>query len=59
LKKHAVEKKITIMTAIETNIDRLGNSAGEKEEIVNNIRNPPIIVAFRVTRLLESISKSI
>ncbi len=47
------------MTAIETNIDRLGNSAGEKEEIVNNIRNPPIIVAFRVTRLLESISKSI
>lgn len=59
LKKHAAEKKITIMTAMDTNIDRLGNSAGEKEEIVNNIKKPPIIVAFRVTRLFESISKSI
>ena len=59
LKKHAVEKKITIITAMDTNIDRLGNSAGEKEEIVNNIKNPPIIVAFKVTRLFESISKSI
>ncbi len=47
------------MTAMDTNIDRLGNSAGEKEEIVNSIKNPPIIVAFRVTRLFESISKSI
>ncbi len=58
LKKHAVEKKITIITAMDTNIDRLGNSAGEKEEIVNNIKNPPIIVAFKVTRLFESVSKS-
>jgi hypothetical protein len=59
LKKHAAQKKITIITAMDTNIERLGNSAGEKEEIVNNIKNPPIIVAFRVTRLFESISKSI
>ena len=44
---------------MDTNIDRLGNSVGEKEEIVNNIKNPPIIVAFKVTRLFESISKSI
>ncbi len=54
LKKHAVENKITIITAMETKIERLGNSAGENEEIVNKIRNPPIIVAFRVTRVLVS-----
>jgi hypothetical protein len=59
LKKHAIEKKITIITAMDTNIDLLGNSAGEKEEIVYNIKNPPIIVAFKVTMLFESISKSI
>lgn len=51
LKKHAVENKITIITAMDTKIERLGNSAGENEEIVNKIRNPPIIVAFRVTRI--------
>jgi hypothetical protein len=44
---------------MNTNIDMLGNSAGEKGEIVNNIKNPPIIVAFKVTRLFDSISKSI
>ena len=47
------------MISMDTDIDRLGNSAGEKEEIVDSIRNPQIIVAFRVTRLFESISKSI
>ncbi len=51
LKKHAAENKITIITAMDTKIERLGNSAGENEEIVNKIRNPPIIVAFRVTRI--------
>ena len=47
LKKHAVEKKITIITAMDTNIDRLGNSAGEKEEIVNNIKHPPLLLHLR------------
>ena len=49
-----VEKKITIITAIETKIDRLGNSEGEKDEIVSKIKNPPIIVESRVTRVLVS-----
>jgi hypothetical protein len=59
LRKQAVAKIITMVTAMETNIERLGNSVGEKEEIVNKIKNPPIIVEFRVTRLFGSISKSI
>ena len=54
LKKHALENKITIITAIDTKIERLGNSVGENEEIVNNIRNPPIIVESRVIRVLVS-----
>src|SRR6185437_7322786 len=54
LKKHALENKITIITAIDTKIERLGNSLGENEEIVNNIRNPPIIVESRVIRVLIS-----
>jgi hypothetical protein len=54
LKKHAIENRITIITAIETKIERLGNSAGENEEIVNKIRNPPIIVALRLTMVLIS-----
>ncbi len=54
LKKHAVEKKITIITAIDTKTERLGNSEGEKEDIVSNIRNPPIIVESRITRVLIS-----
>jgi hypothetical protein len=58
-KKHAIENKITIITAIDTKIERLGNSVWEKEEIVNNIRNPPIIVESRVSRVLISICKFI
>jgi hypothetical protein len=54
LKKHAIENIITIITAIETKIERLGNSEGENEEIVNKIRNPPIIVALSVIRVLVS-----
>jgi hypothetical protein len=54
LKKHAIEKKITIITAIDTKTERLGNSEGEKEDIVSKIRNPPIIVESRVTRVLIS-----
>ena len=57
LKKHAAEKKITIITAMDTKIERLGNSVCEKEEIVNKIRNPPIIVESSVTRVLISIFK--
>ena len=58
-KKHAMENKITIITAIDTKIERLGNSVWEKEEIVNNIRNHPIIVESRVSRVLISICKFI
>ena len=57
LKKHAAEKKITIITAMDTKIERLGNSVCEKEEIVNKIRNPPIIVESSVRRVLISIFK--
>ena len=57
LKKHAAEKKITIITAMDTNIDRFGNSVCEKDEIVNRIRNPPIIVESSVSRVLISIFK--
>ncbi len=39
------------MTAMETNIDRLGKPAGEKEGIVYSLRHSSIIVTFRVTRL--------
>jgi hypothetical protein len=38
-------------------MERLGNSVWEKEEIVNKIRNPPIIVESRVRRVLISICK--
>ena len=57
LKKHAAEKKITIITAMDTNIDRFGNSVCEKEEIVNRIRNPPIMVESSVRSVLISIFK--
>jgi hypothetical protein len=57
LKKHAAEKKITIITAMDTKIERLGNSVCENEEIVNKIRNPPIIVESSVRRVLISIFK--
>lgn len=43
-KNEAIEKNITIVTAIKTNIDRFGNSEGEKDEIVNKIKKPPIMV---------------
>ena len=51
LKKHTIENKITIITTIDIKIARLGNSAGEKEEIVTNTRNSLIIVVLRVTRV--------
>src|SRR3954451_3940396 len=57
LKKHAVEKKITIITAMDTKIERFGNSVCENEEIVNKIRKPPIIVESSVSRVLISIFK--
>jgi hypothetical protein len=53
--KQATEKIITITTAIVTNIERLGNSAGEKDEIVSNIRNPPITVALIISSSFGSI----
>jgi len=43
---------VTIATAMVTNIERLGNSAGENDEIVSNIRNPPMIVASIISRSL-------
>ena len=49
--KQATEKIITITTAIVTNTERLGNSAGEKDEIVSNIRNPPMTVALIIRSL--------
>jgi len=42
------------MTAMVTNIDRLGNSDGEKDEIVNNIKKPPIMVALIISKSLEA-----
>ena len=48
--KQANENIITIATAMVTNIERLGNSAGEHEEIVSTIRNPPMIVALIISK---------
>jgi hypothetical protein len=48
--KQAKENIITMITAIVTNIERLGNSVGEKDDIVSNIRRPPIIVASIISR---------
>lgn len=31
------------MTAMVTNIDRLGNSDGEKDEIVNKLKSPQLL----------------
>ena len=52
--KHAIEKIITMVTAMVTKIDRLGNSEGEKEEMVSKIKKPPIIVALIMKRSFES-----
>lgn len=52
--KHAIEKIITMATAMVTKIDRLGNSEGEKEEMVSKIKNPPMIVALIMKRSFES-----
>ena len=52
--KHAIEKIITMVTAMVTKIDRLGNSEGEKEEMVSKIKKPPIIVALIMNRCFES-----
>ena len=49
-KKTCSRKKNSIITAMDINIDRIGNSAGEKGEIVIKIKNPPFIVAFKVTK---------
>lgn len=43
------EKIITMVTAIVTNIERFGNSAGEKDDIVSNIKSPPIIVELIIS----------
>ena len=48
--KEASENIITIATAMVTNIERLGNSAGENEEIVSNIRNPPMMVVSIISK---------
>jgi hypothetical protein len=37
-----------------TKIDRLGNSEGEKEEMVSKIKKPPIIVALIIKRSFAS-----
>ena len=52
--KHAIENIITMDTAMATKIDRLGNSEGEKEEMVSKIKKPPIIVALIMKRSFES-----
>jgi len=52
--KHAIEKIMTMATAMVTKIDRLGNSEGEKEEMVSKIKKPPIIVALIIKRSFES-----
>ncbi|HKU84350.1 MAG TPA: hypothetical protein VJP58_09940 [Candidatus Nitrosocosmicus sp.] len=52
--KHAIEKIITMVTAMVTKIDRLGNSEGEKEEMVSKIKKPPIIVALIIKRSFAS-----
>ncbi|TVP39995.1 hypothetical protein NARC_100057 [Candidatus Nitrosocosmicus arcticus] len=54
--KQATENIITITTAIVTNNERLGNSAGENDEIVSNIKNPPMIVELIISRSFEFIS---
>jgi len=48
--KQANEKMITMITAIVTNIERFGNSVGEKDDIVSNISKPPMIVASIIRR---------
>ena len=48
--KEASENIITIATAMVTNIERLGNSAGENDEIVSNIRNPPMMVVSIISK---------
>jgi hypothetical protein len=53
--KHAIEKIITMTTAMVTKIDRLGNSEGEKEEMVSKIKKPPIIVELIMKRSFDSI----
>jgi hypothetical protein len=53
---HEIEKIITTTTAITTNIDLLGNSFSENDEIVSRIKIPPIIVEFTIKISLYSIT---
>jgi len=40
-----------------TNNERLGNSAGENDEIVSSIKNPPMIVALIISKSFGLIFK--
>jgi hypothetical protein len=48
--KDDIEKNMTLRTARVTKIERFGNSPGEKEEIVNRISIPLIIVELTIRR---------
>ncbi len=49
-----IEKNMTLRTASVTKIERFGNSPGEKEEMVNRISIPLIIVELTIMRSLDS-----
>jgi hypothetical protein len=48
-KKDEIANKPTIGTADDTKTDLFGNSKGENDDIVSNIRMPEITVAFTIT----------
>lgn len=48
--KDDIEKNMTLITARVTKIERFGNSPGEKEEIVDRISIPLIIVELTIRR---------
>lgn len=52
--KDDIEKNMTLRTARVTKIERFGNSPGEKEEMVNRISIPLIIVELTIMRSLAS-----
>jgi hypothetical protein len=48
-KKDEIANKPTIGTADDTKTDLFGNSKGENDDIVSNIKMPEITVAFTIT----------
>ena len=50
----SVGKKLTVITAIDSKITRLGHSVGEKGKIGNDVINPKIVVECMIITFFAS-----